>query len=90
MLGECHASWRDGHPWIDQADPRVPITTELLDMLAAGECVPEATLALPGIPDPDAPYTGARLRIDALNRTVIYRIGEYLPDLPGYIAEWPD
>ena len=37
-----------------------------------------------------ATYRGAVLKICGVNRTVIYRIGEYVPRVDGYAAEWPD
>jgi len=74
---------------IDHADPRILISAELLAQIAAA---PHPFAALTGGRGPDdAPFwLGAVLRIDAANRTVIYRIVEYVPAIHGYIAEWPD
>lgn len=67
---------------IDHADPSVVIAAELLDDIAQGE---RAMGNLPGVSLRDGV-----LRIEAENRTVIYRIGEYHAAIHGYTAEWPD
>jgi hypothetical protein len=67
---------------IERADSKILITAELLTEIARN--------------DPDYPVTRSVdgdmrvLRIKATNRTVIYRIGEYVPQQDAYIAEWPD
>lgn len=71
--------------WIAHADPRILISAELLDAIADGDCGP-AWLDLAGC----TTYDGGLLKINGTNRTVIYRIGEYVPRVHGYIAEWPD
>lgn len=77
--GDCimtrHA---DGILTVDQADPRILISAELFDELISG------------IGDPEVTVTGDVLRIEASNRTVIYRIGEKVPGMRAYYAEWPD
>jgi hypothetical protein len=63
--------------YIDQADPVIRASKQIIDYARTG----------------DAPWTsmdGDLLRIKAENRTVIYRIGEYLPEIGCYAAEWPD
>lgn len=70
---------------IDHADPRILISAELLDGVA-DHPTPHARLDLAGC----TTYDGAVLKISAVNRTVIYRITEYVPAIHGYIAEWPD
>ena len=82
----------DGGIRIDQADPRILISAELLAeafvapapgvSLSAGQ----ETWARNGTPF----WGGAVLKIEGVNRTVIYRIGEYVPRVRGYIGEWPD
>jgi hypothetical protein len=59
-----------------RADPRVLIDAAVLQ--DRERWLPCATL-VDGI-----------LRIEAANRTVIYRIGQYLPDHDAWEAEWPD
>lgn len=81
---------------IDRADPRILIAAPLLAEVYA---VPIVGVSL-GRPQPDAPvpgasrlrgyWEGALLKICGVNRTVIYRIGEYLPGIDCYIGEWPD
>ena len=65
---------------IDQADPRVLIAREVLEQMPS--------------PDPDWPlpatFDGETVRIRGENRSVIYRVGRYLPELGCYEAEWPD
>jgi hypothetical protein len=70
---------------IDHADPRILISGELLDHIADH---PDDTRRLDVATCHT--YVGAVLRIDAVNRTVIYRITEFIPAVYGYIAEWPD
>src|SRR5258708_3606677 len=74
--------------WIAHADPRILIAAEILAQAAAGT-MPHVWLDWPHPPD-DPFYAGAVLKIDGVNRTVIYRITEYVPRVRGYIAEWPD
>ena len=69
-------SWPDYR--IDHADPSIVISAELLDHYASGNGHPCVSL------------TDGVLRMEAVNRTVIYRIGEYLPAIHAYAAEWPD
>jgi hypothetical protein len=61
---------------VDHADPRIWIAPEVLEGM-----VPD------GWP---ATLNGDVLTIRGVNRTVIYRIGHYLPDQRVYEAEWPD
>ncbi len=76
---------------IDHADPCILISGELLDAIAS-KPPPHARLDTTGCTPPPyrATYTGAVLRIEAVNRTVVYRMSEYIPAVHGYIAEWPD
>jgi hypothetical protein len=76
---------------IDRADRRVLITLLLLVEIDADEPL-WATLRFAGAPsDGDQfGYRGSVLRVAAENRTVVYRIGEYLPERQCYVSEWPD
>ena len=84
--GECILTrWIDGSISIDRADPRILISVEILDAVN-GAGPRSAWLDLARC----ATYDGVLLKIHGVNRTVIYRIGEYVPRVHGYIAEWPD
>ena len=69
---------------IDHADPVVRISPELLAE------VPGPSVGWP------ASFDGKVLRIQGVNRTVIYRIRDVLEPRPGaygcwdYVGEWPD
>jgi hypothetical protein len=75
---------------INRADPRILIAAELLTATFL--------MSMPGVslaPPPDdrngTPFwRGAVLTIRGVNQTVIYRIGEYVPGVRCYEAEWPD
>lgn len=62
---------------IDQADPRILISTCLIDMLLAD---PPLYVSL----EDDV------LRVVADNGVAVYRIGKPVPELWAYEAEWPD
>ena len=89
--GDCICtSLPDGHIRIDHADPRIMVSAELL---AEAFVHPASGIGLSLPPDSEngTPFwTGALLKIAGVNRTVIYRILEYVPRIYGYIAEWPD
>ena len=81
-----------GSIWIARADPRVLISGELL---AATMGIRNGLLPLPVALDltgcrPGHGYVGAVLRIDGINRQVVYRIVDMVPRINAYIAEWPD
>lgn len=69
---------------VDHADPVIRISPHLL------ASIPPAESGWP------ATYDGSVLRINGVNRQVVYRIRDMLepvPGLPGhwdYIGEWPD
>jgi len=83
----------DGTVRIDHADPRILISAELLygitDVLKPP---PGVSLRWPSPPPASGRFlfNGAVLTIRGVNRTVIYRITEYVPRVRGYIGEWPD
>jgi hypothetical protein len=80
----------DGTIRIDRADPRVLIDGELLPQLFVNPMA-GVSLSLPPDSENGTPFwEGAVLRINGVNRTVIYRITEYLPGIHSYIGEWPD
>lgn len=101
--GECRVtSLHDGSGiWtrlhIDRADPRILITGELAEGWKAcgGDFLPwNPFLAFRPGPEvspvlADGPE-GWLVTIQGDDRTVIYRIGKYLPGLDCYEAEWPD
>jgi len=89
--GEFILSRRDGTLWIDHADSRILISLELLDAIVRGEQSPEVSIRVRD--DADASpgcWLGAVVRIEAANRTVIYRVTEDAYWCLGYVAEWPD
>jgi hypothetical protein len=99
--GECICTrLDDGTIRIDQADPRILISAELLDAVALHGCIVDGTeaFALNARLDMSrcgpipyfSTYGGGILTINGVNRRVIYRIGEYVPRVHGYIGEWPD
>jgi hypothetical protein len=70
---------------IVRADPQIGISAPLLRMMRAGDRHPDVTI------------DGDVLTINAVNRRLVYRIGEYHPiGLPDsgengwWYAEWPD
>lgn len=74
---------------IDHADPRIIIGVQLIDDIVCGRCIPDVTISHPQ----DATATswfGAVIRVEAVNRTLVYRLTEYVPWYCGWIAEWPD
>jgi hypothetical protein len=79
-VGDCIITrhWDDGRLTVDQADPRVIVSVEFLEEVRRGKGAPEITIR------------DDVMRIEASNRTVIYRIGEKVPDMYAYYAEWPD
>lgn len=96
--GRCHMTrFADGTIRIDHADPRIWIDAALLYDIAHDR-IPHATLTYAERPLTDSwPGSwlrrnplGAVLRIEGVNRTVIYRILEWnvMPD--RFLAEWPD
>jgi len=76
---------------IAAAAERVLITVPLLALIDAGES-PWAEIRGAGSPGEGDPYgyRGAALHIEAGNRAVVYRIGEYLPQHRCYAADQPD
>lgn len=63
---------------IDQADPIILVSAKLLVQLTDPHHHPAATVV------------GDLLTVQARNRTVIYRIGEYVTDQDSYVCRWPD
>ena len=67
---------------IGRADPRVKIT---------GDLIREAEHAQPGLNRPPyAELDGDLFRINGDNRTVVYRLVEYVKGEDVFLAEWPD
>jgi hypothetical protein len=73
--------------WIERADPRVVISFQLLDTIVRRECLPEVTIRPR---EYGFSWAGAVLRIEAANRTLVYRLTECVPRYLGWIMEWPD
>ena len=82
MTSGCESRFLEPRLLVKRADPRVKIV---------GDLVREAQTARPGLDDrPLAQVDGDLFRINADNRTVVYRLVEYLEDEDVYLAEWPD
>ena len=77
--GDCVVTklYPSGRLRIDHADPRILISAEVLENIRRN-------------PDPSVSYDSDLLRIEGVNRTVIYRIREKVPSHFAYCAEWPD
>lgn len=73
-VGECIAVWTPNGLRVDRADPRILVSAELVEQLMG----------------PDLAIDGHLLRIEGFNRTAVYRIGEKVPNMFAYYAEWPD
>jgi hypothetical protein len=75
-------------PRITATGRRVLVTVPLLALAEAGDS-PWASLREAGRPGEGDPcgYRGAVLSIEAGDRTVGYRIGEYVPAQRSYVAE---
>lgn len=86
--GECILQDRDGQLWIARADPRIMITFQLLDEIVCGRSLPEVTIRHPDSATPS--WKGSVIRIEAANRTVLYRLEECLNWCSCWTAEWPD
>jgi len=87
--GDCICTrLADGSIRIDRADPRVLIAAEVLAEIFIK---PMAGVSLsPEHPGGHGYGVGTLLKICGVNRTVIYRITDYLPRVHAYVAEWPD
>jgi hypothetical protein len=97
--GECIGTRLDGGAVrVDRADPCILISGELLDEIVrfadsghlAGNWLAlnawlDTTACQPGYG-----YVGAVLKIDGVNRHVVYHVTGYVPRINGYIGEWPD
>jgi hypothetical protein len=79
--GDCViGSDREGRYRVIHADPRTLIDPTVLAEIVGGRASTLATY------DPEH----ETVTIRAGNRTVVYRVGRYLPDRRGYEAVWPD
>src|SRR5579864_7555013 len=77
----------DGSIRVDRADPRILISAPLLDAIALHRAITDGTeaFALNARLDPlggcDLTYVGAVLKINGVNRQVVYRITDYVPSV---------
>ena len=78
----------DGSLRVDHADPEVLISAELLDHIEAGD--QRGVSLRVAAPSGPARYVGSVLRIEAVNRTVIYEVTGYAWTVNGYTGRWPD
>lgn len=83
--GDCvFTRLADGGLLIDQADPRILISEQLLESIARH--APTQVC----VESDDGKVIGSLLTIRGVNREVVYRITAYLPRVRGYIGEQPD
>lgn len=81
---------------VTYAEPRVQISRQMLVEIysgrGAGRWMPGVSMTLPydRPPGPTDFWTGSVLRVEGINRTVIYRVGEYYPETDCYEMTWPD
>lgn len=73
----CQQLSEEGRLLVLHADPRIWISAELLAELRR-EAHPDVTLI------------GDVLTVNAVNRRVVYRLGEYMREADCWLAEWPD
>jgi hypothetical protein len=91
--GQCILRREWDELYIDHADPQVYVTTSFMaDVIRfqTSSCVtlvPPVSAEQPYVPED---LVGRLLRIEAANRTVIYRLAEYEHRARWYRAEWPD
>jgi len=72
--GECVVRTTfDGCLYIDRADTYIGISNELFQLILAGECIDAVSVDRVSIYE-------TILTISAINRTVVYRVGEYGTD----------
>jgi hypothetical protein len=90
--GECIVTRLDSRRLrIDRADPRILISAELLESVRDDEMVPGVSLREAIRSSRSGPIgIGSVLRIEAVNRTVIYQITYYVRSVHGYVGQWPD
>ena len=75
----------DGTFRIDHADPRVLISAELIDDIT-DHPTENAFVDLTGCET----FIGGLLKISGVNRTVIYRLTDWIPAIRSFVGEWPD
>jgi hypothetical protein len=78
---------KDDSVRIDRADPRVLISAKVVDEAAFGMLRPEVTLSLDHAADG---HVGALLKMRGVNRQVVYRLTEWIPQIRAYVGEWPE
>jgi hypothetical protein len=84
--GELRVDWADlpgAALSVTRADPRVWLSNELVEDIAAGRCHPDVSLS-------GTTVAGSVLTVDGVNRRVAYVLREYLFEPDCWLAEWPD
>jgi hypothetical protein len=76
----------DGRIEVVNADPTIWISAQLVELAHDDGLHPAVTVRC----EPATCPTGDVWTIDAVNRRVVYRVGEYLEEPHCYRAEWPD
>lgn len=67
--------------YIQRADPRIKICVRILEEIQQG---------MEWGAQFEATVRDGIVRIKAVNQTVVYRLGDYIPSEHAYYAEWPD
>lgn len=80
--GVFHASGDREALVIEQADPRLVISAELVDQIV-GSPHPNVFVELTG-----RDYVGALLKIRGVNRNVVYRLAGWYPSIRAYLGEF--
>jgi hypothetical protein len=80
-------SLRDGDVHVDRADPRVVISSELVEQAVRSR---DARFSVAGQLDYTRPggHVGALLKIRGVNRNVVYRLAGWYPSIRAYLGEF--
>lgn len=68
--------------YVQRADPRIKICAEILEEIQQGAEYLDVGF--------EASIRDGVVRIKAMNRTVVYQLGDYIPTEHAYYAEWHD
>jgi hypothetical protein len=86
--GEFRCRLVNGEMVLDHADPRILISAELLETMEQDPADWCAWVDVSGCKAGN--FVGGLLKVNAVNRNVVYLITESVPEVNGYIGEWPE